>query len=608
VAGGVAVGDKVENLTDKSSGTITAVTANTITVGALAAGTDNDWDNGDAYSVTNPGLNNVIDSATARNNVRVNFDLGNGGAGLATVDPSHFSLKVGTTPLTITKAEIGTNGSGLLLTVQEELGTDATPSFEIVQLAVTDKAGNVVAKSTSATTAKDGLSPVLTVTVAGKEGVAGISKEEVTIDVASTENVSFPAGLSTARYLRDNVVDGTLEEAANYGTKNLTFTSQGGNVFRTTVKMADITAAKTQQSGAVNIQITAQDSSGNQGKAGEADPDGTALSEGKSVRKAGAIIFELDNELNNGAAVVFAMSPLVEATTDQTDVSNPTIEITFSGEGSEYENAGLRILTADLGGSLDSHDTVTITSSVLTMPDGTTTDAMANTKASSASKWIFAGSGLAVGNYTLTINAKDDVGNTDLTHGGTSVDSLTFKFKVVNPAAFTRELRPGLNTVSFPADPSDTDLNTVFGPLTGVTTVATYDPSDSLGPWLVATRGADGKFVGTLSSIKASRAYLINSTDIVTLSVTIRPSFELGQLPPTIAVAAGWNLVPILDVRVPAALSVVAANDYLAGIDWSAALTWDPQNNQFTKVITGGNLEIGRGYFLWANKAGVIVP
>jgi hypothetical protein len=51
VTAGVAAGDIVHNTTDGSSGTITAVTATTVTA-TLAGGSDNDWDNGDAYSIT----------------------------------------------------------------------------------------------------------------------------------------------------------------------------------------------------------------------------------------------------------------------------------------------------------------------------------------------------------------------------------------------------------------------------------------------------------------------------------------------------------------------------------------------------------------------------
>ena len=203
ITAGVAVGDKVDNLTDKSSGTITARTATTVTVGSLTAGIDNKWQNGDAYEISNPGLGNVIDSATARNNVRVNFDLGVGGAGLDTVNPlgTDFSLKIGVTPLTITKAEIGANGSGILLTLANELPTDATPSFEIVSTVIADKAGNLVAKTTNSVAAVDGLAPVLTVQVLGEASSRPVSRQQVTISVISSETVREPLNNSAQAWM-----------------------------------------------------------------------------------------------------------------------------------------------------------------------------------------------------------------------------------------------------------------------------------------------------------------------------------------------------------------------------------------------------------------------
>jgi hypothetical protein len=50
---GVEVGHTVWNLTDESSGTVSARTATTITA-TLSGGTDNDWDNGDEYYVVGP--------------------------------------------------------------------------------------------------------------------------------------------------------------------------------------------------------------------------------------------------------------------------------------------------------------------------------------------------------------------------------------------------------------------------------------------------------------------------------------------------------------------------------------------------------------------------
>jgi len=50
VVDGITVGDKIDNITDGSSSTVTAVTATTVT-GVLVSGTDNDWDANDIYRI-----------------------------------------------------------------------------------------------------------------------------------------------------------------------------------------------------------------------------------------------------------------------------------------------------------------------------------------------------------------------------------------------------------------------------------------------------------------------------------------------------------------------------------------------------------------------------
>lgn len=46
------VGQTVDNITDGSSGTITANTTTTVTVSALTGGSDNQWEDGDGYSIS----------------------------------------------------------------------------------------------------------------------------------------------------------------------------------------------------------------------------------------------------------------------------------------------------------------------------------------------------------------------------------------------------------------------------------------------------------------------------------------------------------------------------------------------------------------------------
>lgn len=70
---GVEVGDTIANTTDGSSGTITAVTATTISV-ALSGGTDDDFDTSDAYTITK-ALSHQGSRAQMIRKVRIITDL-----------------------------------------------------------------------------------------------------------------------------------------------------------------------------------------------------------------------------------------------------------------------------------------------------------------------------------------------------------------------------------------------------------------------------------------------------------------------------------------------------------------------------------------------------
>ena len=70
---GIAPGDLINNDTDGSSTTITAVTATTVT-GILAGGTDDDWDNGDLYSIDKV-TEHAAGRATLIRRLRITADL-----------------------------------------------------------------------------------------------------------------------------------------------------------------------------------------------------------------------------------------------------------------------------------------------------------------------------------------------------------------------------------------------------------------------------------------------------------------------------------------------------------------------------------------------------
>jgi hypothetical protein len=268
---------------------------------------------------------------------------------------------------------------------------------------------------------------------------------------------------------------------------------------------------------------------------------------------------------------------------------------------------------------VDSHNSVTLTSITL---DGVDVSAQVGTIDSDS--FVVSAGGLSQGSHTLTFTAVDTVGNTLLT------TAQSYTFEVVARRAYSVPLSPGWNLVSLPGDPVDPSIDSVLPPSHPATQVLTFDPSDPNGPWLVATRAADGTWTGTLSSMVAGHAYWIN-TGAFTPMTSLIPERDPAAVLPTVSVVAGWNLVPIIDLQQTvaptqanlatrggalAALVPLTANPgfnaatYFASIAWSVAYGFDTQANQWRKItaIAGDFIGQGKGYWVWATRDGTLVP
>ena len=84
--------------------------------------------------------------------------------------------------------------------------------------------------------------------------------------------------------------------------------------------------------------------------------------------------------------------------------------------------------------------------------------------------------GLALGEYTMTFNGADELGNV-------RDDDVKIKIKVVEPDPFEIKLTPGWNLVSLPAEPQMSGINDVVGADHPASIVLTYDPTQP-GAWL----------------------------------------------------------------------------------------------------------------------------
>ena len=139
----------------------------------------------------------------------------------------------------------------------------------------------------------------------------------------------------------------------------------------------------------------------------------------------------------------------------------------------------------------------------------------------------------------------------------------------------------------------------------------TYDTSSGFGVWLSAVRGADGLFAGTLKNVTSARGYWMRTDSFKSLSVDIpKPSPGDRRVLPTIELSAGWNLVPILDTDGDFLLDdddKLPVATYFSGLD-DADLRVYTFNTIANRWVGADDVQLGKGYWAYVSKAGVIVP
>ena len=124
------------------------------------------------------------------------------------------------------------------------------------------------------------------------------------------------------------------------------------------------------------------------------------------------------------------------------------------------------------------------------------------------------------------------------------------EFEVVVSPPLTLGLTTGMNLISVPRDPENTDIQAVFGDVEEITLVFTRPiAGESDLPWLVAVRDQmTGEFVGDLKSIDARHAYWVKASGSSKVEIET-PQLEAQRTPPSIFVAAGeWTLVPVISL------------------------------------------------------------
>ena len=241
-----------------------------------------------------------------------------------------------------------------------------------------------------------------------------------------------------------------------------------------------------------------------------------------------------------------------------------------------------------------------------------TTDISGDLTTADNKRFIYAPTAdMELGQWTVTAQVTDTAGNKS--------SETSSKFTVKARSKFTLGLKAGWNLISLPNNPADTSIDTVIGTANGVSTVYAYEG----GAWKVAVReksgGAWGAFAGSLTTMEGHKAYWVKSSDFQSLKINI-PALVGGAsgsdtppTPPTIPVSVGWNMVAAVDTS--GSLSddadVATIKVYLTGLTVTKIYEYDTAGGTWTGYASDddtNNIKVGRGYWLYATKAGTLVP
>jgi len=538
----------------------------------------------------------------------------------------------------------------VFIELEDELAPDETPDVTLVPNGIADKAGNE--QDDGEAEAKDYIAPSFTVvsvvaprTPEGSSNQLAGDDDEVVITITSDERiietrpsvtVSYVNAPSGSVYTKVGTAD-TCDDEGNDDGKRVRgeivnnddcqdSDAADGSALGTTIQKISntewiVTVDEPESTGYYNIYISGHDRSTqrNMGDEGVA-PD-------KIVTK----FFERDGDVNSDDAHYFQgdvnlSNPGVRVSGVQVEDTEPTVEfksplfveldftrpyISDCQSDLDKDERDANCYAESDEYAKDSFDSVTVTSFTLNGDD--ITDMV---KTTDDETFLVSLEGIAIGDHEIEIQAMDQAGN--------KLDkALSVEFEVEERDAFKKRLSPGWNLVSIPGEPADSDISVVFGSDVEVRTVYTYDPVVP-GGWMVAVRESlDSEWQGDLTDITARRGYWVLSDAIQDWEISI-PRLSGGAVgtgtpiqPPVIALYAGWNLVPVIDVTGNFTGDGIKAQAYLQslddGLDLARVLGFNTITNEWKTVMApesgdSGTLEYGRAYWVFVRQAGSLVP
>ena len=411
--------------------------------------------------------------------------------------------------------------------------------------------------STGSVSVSDGIAPSLAVTLSDGSGSASLTNDKITITITSDEPLNGAPVV--------NVYPSTLASE-----RTPTALAQGAN------KWSAVYVKTANPDGKRAIQVSATDLATNGRSVGGAD-----------ASVAGTPNFTLDTSLATPTLTVGGGS----ATTDQ---RRPSVVINF-GAGGEASTVSLTKVT------LDGTD---ITSDVVPSSDG-------------KRFFYIPAADLALGAHTLSIA----IGDAQDAAANKNTDAINLALTIADRKTFDIGIFAGWNAISFPSDPIDPDINSVFNNA-GHDAVLGFDPSVP-GGWVVSVRDTVSGLLepateNGLTSVRSTQAYWVHSLNFESVNALLTgevlPSAGSPPAIVTIPTVLGFNAVPVVDTsrklttgnsgvsltrQVSGGVPVqVRVDSYLGAVNEGRVYKYDPEILSFTQVNGSDIVKTGTVYFV----------
>ena len=538
----------------------------------------------------------------------------------------------------------------VFLELEDELLADETPDVTIIPNGVEDQAGNE--QDDGDVEAKDWIAPrFVVVSIVAADTPEGASNQlagdgdEVTVMVTSDERLDQTRPTVTVTY-----VDASRVDTKGVDTCGTDGKRKRGEITRNTArdisdKCADnalatgadlnnhiekitntewmVTVTEPKATGYYNFHIKGVDRS----------PKKNEGSEGVGADEIVTEFFDSDGDVNSDDAVFWEAdinlpNPNIRvsgvAVTDNeasVEYRSPLfVEIDFTVnhwvrvdcDDVETDDRMANCMNENSEYSEDNFDDVVVTMFQL---DGV--DMTDSVKTTDSQTFLVSLESVSIGDHTVLIQGMDQAGNI-------LEDTLEIDFEVNDRDPFEKRLSPGWNLVSLPGEPANSNIASVFGSDVEVRTVYTYDPVIP-GGWMVAVRETlESDWQGDLTEISGQRGYWVLSDAIQDWEVSI-PRLAGGAAgtgtpiqPPVIALYAGWNLIPVIDIsgdgeggdEIDAEVYLQKLGD---GLDLARVLGFNTIMNQWQTVLDpdmqmNNTLEIGSAYWIFVREAASLVP